>query len=80
MTSIAARKTRLIFTTNDTVRERGRLREVVIEAHTHTCRVRLAGMRTAFEISYAAVYHAAARIQADRARAEKKAGRKAGRR
>ncbi len=72
---LAKRKTRLIFTTCDTIRERGKLREVVIEAHTYTCRVRLAGMRTAFEISYGAIYHAAARIAADKAKAERKAKR-----
>jgi hypothetical protein len=73
VTSLDKRKTRPVFTTCDTVRERGRLREVVIEAQTHFALVRLAGMRTAFPISYAAIYQCAAKIQAERKRAEKKA-------
>lgn len=73
MTRLTERKTRLIFTSADVVRERGRLREVIIEAKPMYAEVRLAGMRTSFPISYAAIYHAAGRIAAERARAEKKA-------
>jgi hypothetical protein len=76
MTSLGKRKTRLIFTTCDTVRERGKLREVVIEAQTHYAVVRLAGMRKRFPISYATIYQTAAKIAAERLRAEKKAKRK----
>ena len=76
MTALSKRKTKLIFCTSDLVRERGKLREVVIEAQTHYAVVRLAGMRTRFPISYAAIYHAAARIQAEQTRAAKKAAKK----
>lgn len=72
MTSLDKRKTKLTFQTCDVVRERGRLREVVIQAEPYYARVRLAGTRTTFEISYAAIYQAAARIAAERKRAEKK--------
>jgi len=51
MTSLAKRKTRLVFTTCDLVRERGKQREVVIEAGTHYATVRLLGMRTHYQIS-----------------------------
>lgn len=55
------------------MRERGKLREVTIEAQTHYCNVRLAGMRTRFPISYAAIYNAAVRIHVEKQRAEKRA-------
>lgn len=76
MTSLAKRKSRLQFTTCDIVRERGKLREVVIEAHTHTATVRLLGMRRGYEISYASIYDAAVKRHVEQQRAAKKAARK----
>lgn len=76
MTSLDKRKTRLIFTTCDTVRERGKLREVVIQAEPYFALVRLAGTRTSYPISYAAIFHAAARIKAEQERAEKTKAKK----
>lgn len=73
MRSLLNRKSKLIFQTADAVRERGRLREVVIEAHPGYAMVRLAGMRTAYPISYAGIYNAAVRIAVERERAERKA-------
>ena len=75
MTSLATRKTRLHFTTSDAVRYRGRLREIVIEATEYTAHVRLKGTRTRFEISWAGVFNQAAKIAAEKARAERKARR-----
>lgn len=75
MTSLANRKTRLVFTTVDEIRERGKSRPVVIEARLDYAVVRLLGMRTAFPISYGAIYHAAAKIAADQKRAERRARR-----
>lgn len=77
MTSLSKRKRRLLVETADVVRERGRLREVVIEATPHVALVRLKGTRTVFPISYAAIYHAAAKLEAAKVQAEKKAVRKA---
>lgn len=71
MTSLAKRKTRLVFTTCDTVRERGKLREVVIEAGTHYATVRLLGLRTSYQISYAGIFNAAVKIAVDAAKAAK---------
>lgn len=73
MSRLDQRKSRLQFTTCDVVRERGKLREVVIEGTPYFCVVRLAGMRKAFPISYAAIYHAAAKLSAAKTREEKKA-------
>jgi hypothetical protein len=77
MTALSKRKTKLTFETADTVRERGRLREVVIEAQPFFCLVRLKGMRSSMPISYGAIYHVAAKIAAEKRRAEHKAARKA---
>lgn len=79
MTHLTKRKSRLQFTTPDLVRERGKLREVVIEAGVNYAEVRLAGMRTSYPITYAQIYNAAVRHQVERERAERKA-KKAGKR
>jgi hypothetical protein len=73
MTTLATRKTRLIFTTADEIRERGKFRPVVIEARPGCAVVRLLGLRTAYTITYGAIYHCAAKAAANAARAEKKA-------
>ena len=79
MTSLSERKTKLIVETADAVRERGKLREVVIECSSpYFCTVRLKGTRTRFPISYASIYNRAASIAAEAARAERKAAKKAG--
>ena len=71
MSHLATRKSKLVFTTCDEVKERGKYRSVVIEAKADYALVRLAGMRTSLPISYAAIYHHAAKIQAERERAER---------
>ena len=76
MTTLSNRKTRLVFETADTVRENSKLRAVIIEAQPMIAYVRLKGTRRVFPISYAAIYHAAGRIEAERVRAEKKAQRR----
>jgi hypothetical protein len=75
MTTLAKRKSRLVLVTSDLVRERGKSREVVLEPQSHYTAVRLKGTRTRFEVSYAAIYHFAARIAAEKAHAAKKAAR-----
>jgi hypothetical protein len=68
MTKLRNRKSRLIFTTADEINDRGKYRAVVIEAQP-------TGTRTAFPVSYGAIYHLAARIAAEAERREKKATR-----
>lgn len=75
MTKLQERRTRLVFTTADEIRERGKYRPVVIEARPGCAVVRLLGLRTSYTITYGAIYHAAARIAANEARAAKKAQR-----
>lgn len=78
MTALAKRKSRLTFETSDSVRYRGRLREVVIEATEYTAAVRLKGTRQRFEMSWAGIYNHAVRVAVEKARSEKKT-RKVGR-
>lgn len=76
MTAIHKRKTRLTFETSDSVRHRGKLREVVIEAGEYTASVRLKGTRQRFELSWAGIYNMAVRIAVEKARTERKAAKK----
>jgi hypothetical protein len=71
MTSLTTRKTRLSFETGDTIRDRGKLREVVIECENTFAYVRLKGTRSRFQIEWSAVYHAAAKLAAMQVRREK---------
>jgi len=80
MTRLSDRKTRLIIETADVVRERGKSREVIIEPSPYIAVIRLKGRRQRLEVSWAGIYMFAARVAADKARAEKKAARKAGKR
>jgi hypothetical protein len=80
MTSLSQRKSRLTFETGDTIRERGRSREVVIECENTFAFVRLKGTKTRFQIEWGAIYHAAAKLAAAQVRREKLAARKAKRR
>lgn len=79
MTPLHARKSRLVLETSDTVRERCKLREVVLEAHSATpclITVRLKGTRTRFTVEASAIYHFAAKLRANQLRAEKCANRR----
>ena len=80
MTSLDKRKSKLVFETCGLVRERGKYRQVVIQAEPHYAIIRLKGTRTTFPISYEAIYHHAAKIQSERVRAEKRAAKKGGKR
>jgi hypothetical protein len=75
MTSLSKRKTRLLIQTEETVREAGRYREVVLEAHPYHASVRLKGLKTSFEVSWAAVYQLAVKIQVENERRAKKAAK-----
>lgn len=72
------RKTRLRFETDATFRERGKLREIILEPTPHLLYLKLKGQRKRVAVSYQTVIEAAYRIEADRKRAEKKAAKRAG--
>lgn len=76
MTRLTERKTKLIIETSAEVREHGKYRSVVIEAHPYHATVRLKGMRTSFEVSYEAIYSLAVKQLVAKERAEKKARRR----
>lgn len=71
MTTLSQRKTRLAFTTDNLIRGR----EIVVCPEPLVCNLRLKGKRTTFSINWITVYEHAAKIAADRMRAEKKAAR-----
>lgn len=75
MTSLASRKTKLRFETSDSVRYRGKLREVVVDATEYTATIRLKGSRQRFEISWAGIWNQAVKIAVEKQRAERKARR-----
>lgn len=77
MTSLAKRKTRLTVEFSETVRERGRSREVTMEFTPYGITVRLKGLRTRYEVSPAGVYNLGAKLAVEKRRAERKAARKA---
>ncbi|MGP8269131.1 MAG: hypothetical protein ACLQLH_03610 [Terracidiphilus sp.] len=77
MTALSKRKSKLSFQTSDTVRERGRTREVVIECNDTFAVVRLKGTRSRFSIEWSAIYTAAAKLAAASERREKLAAKKA---
>ena len=77
MTRLAQRKTRLTFETEATERYRGRERAIVVETDGEgfTASFRLKGTRVRYEASWVGLFHFAAKIAADRAKAERKARR-----
>ena len=75
MTALCHRKTKLCVEFSDAVRERGKLREVVFDLSPYGIRVRLKGMRCAFDVSPASVYNLAVMKFVAAQRAEKKAKR-----
>lgn len=79
MTKLATRKTRLSFETEATVRYRGQDRPVLVECDStgHHAGLRLKGTRVRYEVSWRGVYDFAAKVKAERDRAERKAKKKA---
>lgn len=73
MTSLAKRKSKLSVEFSDCVRERGKLREIVMDFSPYGVKVRLKGMRSAFEVSPASIYNLAVLKFVTAQKAEKKA-------
>ncbi len=76
MTSLSKRKTKLSVEFSETVREQGKLREVIMDFHPYGVTVRLKGLRTGYEISPGAIWSRAALLAVEKSRAEKRATRK----
>jgi hypothetical protein len=77
---LAKRKTKAIVEFSDTIRERGKLRPIVMELSPYGMKVRLKGLRSSYEITPASVYTSAVLKFVNQKRAEKLAARKANRR
>ena len=73
VTSLAKRTTRLRFTTESEVRERGRYRKVQVEARPEYAIVSLCGLHTSFTIPWDSVLSLAVKQHVAAKRAEKKA-------
>lgn len=71
MTALRSRRTRLTFETASEVRDGRRYRPIVIEAEPEYAVVRLKGTRQRLTVTWEAVYHCAAKLEAVRLRAEK---------
>jgi hypothetical protein len=80
MTKLSARKTRLTFETEHTIRYRRLDRPIVVEPDMDGFSVylRLKGTRARFGVSWRSVYELAAKVAADRLRADRKAARRKG--
>jgi hypothetical protein len=76
MTALDKRKTKLAVEFSDVVRERGKLREVVMVFSPYGVTVRLKGMKISFDISPASIYNQAVLKAVAAKRAEKKARKK----
>lgn len=73
MTSLARRTTRLRFATEDTVREKGKYRPVIVEAHTTFARFRLQGLHDSYDLPWAACRDLAVKLAVRAAKAAKAA-------
>lgn len=78
MNKLSNRTTKLAFETDSRMHDAGRYREIVAEAKPSYLSVRLKGLHTSFDVSYAAIYCMAAKAHADKIRSEKRAAKKAG--
>jgi hypothetical protein len=73
MQRITKRKTQLAFITDGYYRDRA----IVVEARPEIAIIRLLGTRTKYEISWRGVFDYAARVTAERDRADRRARRRA---
>ena len=73
MTDLAKRITKLQFTTSEEVHEKGQYRKLVIEAKPGFAVLRASGLRTAYTISWSAVWSMAVKAAVAAEKAEKKA-------
>lgn len=75
MSKLCERKSRLVAEFSETIRERGRSREIVVQLSPYNIRVKLKGCRQWYDLSPASCYNLAVAKEVARQRAEKKAKR-----
>ena len=76
MTDLAARTTRLRFTTASEVREAGRYRRVVAEARPEYLIIKASGLHSCYNVTWEAIWSLAVKMKVAAEKAEKKAARK----
>lgn len=76
MTRMSDRKRRLCVEFSETVRERGKYREVIMEFSPWGVEVRLKGLRSSYPISAAGIFNHAVRLAVEKKRQEKKEKRR----
>ena len=76
MAALSKRKTKLSVEFADTIREQGKHREIIMELAPFCMRVRLKGLRGAYEISPASVYNLAVLKAVEAKKAEAKRRKK----
>jgi hypothetical protein len=78
VTRLSKRKSALSFISEDTIRYRGRLRNIVVEVDRsgYTGVVRLEGTRQRFSFSFAGIYNHAVQLAVKQKQAEKRAAKR----
>jgi hypothetical protein len=76
VSKLEKRKTKLTFETADEMRERGRYRQVIVEAKPTFAVLRLKGTRKTVTITWAGIYNYATRLEVEHALALKAAAKK----
>ena len=76
MSKLCERKSRLVAEFSETIRERGRSREIVVQLSPYNIKVKLKGTRHWFDLSPASCYNLAVAKEVAKQRAERKARRK----
>jgi hypothetical protein len=77
LSKLCDRKSRLIAEFSETIRERGRSREIIVQLSPYNIRVKLKGTRSWYDLNPASCYNLAVSKEVARLRAEKAAARKA---
>jgi hypothetical protein len=75
MVSLSDRKSKLTFAVNTMVREKGKLRPVVVSPFPAYLQLRLKGCKRTLNLDYEFLYQTACKLEAARLRAERKARR-----
>lgn len=76
-TRLSTRKSKLVFTTESVIRDRGRYRQVVIEAQPTFAVIRLHGTRKGYTLTWEAIHDIAAKLEVEQLRRMKAAAKKA---
>ena len=77
MSKLCERKSRLIAEFSETIRERGRYREIVVQLSPYNIRVKLKGTRHWYDLAPASCYNLAVAKEVARQRAARAEARKA---